>query len=119
MCLILVVCLLLTNVAVVIVAISRKINLPVKSWPLIHNYASYCCDHGRMGTLKPQVCTRDKGIGLILTLPGNGNLRSFGRVVKAYWNWIKIVVYFSPSFLVEFEAFYQNKFGLAQCGTCH
>ena len=77
------------------------------------SYASYCCDHGRKGTLKPYGCSRDKGIGLILTLPGN--LQSFRGMVKLYWNWIKIGVEspFSPSFPVELEASYQNKFGLA------
>ena len=38
-------------------------------------------------------------------------------MVKLYWNWIKIGLHslFSPSFPVEFEAFYDNKFGLAYC----
>ena len=52
-------------------------------------------------------------VGLEIAL--SSYLRGFGGVVKRCWISIKISVHspFSPSFPVEFEAFYQNKFGLA------
>ena len=53
-----------------------------------------------------------------LALPGD--LRSLGGVVKRRPNWLKIGVQvgFGPNFTVEFEAFFQKKFGQAYC-TAH
>ena len=44
-----------------------------------------------------------------------GDLRSLGGVVKRCPNWLKIGVQvgFGPNFPVEFEAFFQKKFGQA------
>ena len=45
----------------------------------------------------------------------NGQLRSFGGVVKRHSNWLKIGVqsHFGPNSTVEFEAWFQKFFGVA------
>ena len=45
----------------------------------------------------------------------NRDLRSFGGVVKRHPNWLKIGFQagFGPNFTMEFEAFFQKKFGKA------
>ena len=53
--------------------------------------------------------------GLVRISPISGDLQSFEDVVKRGQNSIKIGMHlnFGPRFPVEFEAFFQKKFGLA------